>query len=77
MSDDLTGTIRRIDSDDTTHIPRAPVHTLQHTFATHSVKKGTKLDVVRKALGHASLTTTSISVDLARAVMDEEMQKNA
>ena len=59
------------------HIPNATVHTLRHTFATHSVKKGTKLDVVRKALGHSSLATTSIYVDLAREVMDEEMQKNA
>jgi len=59
------------------HIPNATVHTLRHTFATHSVKKGTKLDVVRKALGHSSLATTSIYVDLAREVMDEEMQRNA
>ncbi len=49
----------------------------RHTVATHSVKKGANLDVVRKALGHSSLATTSITVDLARAVMDEEMQKNA
>ncbi len=72
-----TGITRRIDSGDQKHIPRATVHTLQHTFATHSVKKGTKLDVIRKALGHSSLATTSIYVDLAREVMDEEMQKNA
>jgi len=72
-----TGITLRIDSGDKTHIPRATVHTLRHTFATHSVKKGTKLDVVRKALGHASLATTSINADLAREVMDEEMQKNA
>jgi site-specific recombinase XerD len=41
------------------------------------VKKGTKLDVMRKALGHSSLDTSSIYVDLAREVMDEELQKNA
>jgi site-specific recombinase XerD len=41
------------------------------------VKKGTKLDVVRKALGHASLKTTSIYVDLAREEMDRELQQNA
>jgi len=55
----------------------ASVHTLRHTFATHMVKKGTKLDVVRQALGHESLQTTSIYVDLARDVMDKELQANA
>jgi site-specific recombinase XerD len=58
-------------------IARAHVHTLRHTFATHMVRKGTKLDVVRQALGHADLKTTSIYVDLARDVMDKELQANA
>ncbi|MFN2505847.1 MAG: tyrosine-type recombinase/integrase, partial [Acidimicrobiales bacterium] len=53
---------------------RAPVpthpHALRHTFATHHVRKGTKLDVVRQALGHESLATTSVYVGLAREVMD-------
>lgn len=58
-------------------IYNATVHTLRHTFATHSVKKGTKLDVVRQVLGHTSLKTTSIYVELARDVMDKELQENA
>lgn len=58
-------------------IPAASVHTLRHTFATHQVKNGTKLDVVRQALGHASLATTSIYVSLAREEMDKELQANA
>ncbi len=58
-------------------IQGARVHTLRHTFATHQVKKGTKLDVVRQALGHESLQTTSIYIDLAREVMDKELQENA
>lgn len=58
-------------------ISNASVHTLRHTFATHMVKKGTKLDVVRQALGHSSLKTTSIYVELAREVMDKELQENA
>jgi hypothetical protein len=58
------------------HIPdatvaHAPPHS-RHPPATHSVKKGTKLD---KALVHASLATTSIYVDLAREVMDEERRR--
>ena len=58
-------------------IQSASVHTLRHTFAVHMVKKGTKLDIVRQALGHESLKTTSIYVDLARTVMDKELQANA
>jgi site-specific recombinase XerD len=59
------------------NVAGASVHTLRHTFATHQVKKGTKLDVVRQALGHQDLKTTSIYVDLAREVMDRELQQNA
>lgn len=62
---------------DDARITTASVHTLRHTFATHMVKKGTKLDVIRQALGHSSLKTTSIYVELAREVMDKELQENA
>ncbi len=58
-------------------IPGASAHALRHTFATHHVLKGTKLDVVRQALGHESLATTSVYVGLAREVMDQELQRNA
>jgi hypothetical protein len=49
----------------------------RQAFATHNVRKGTKLDVVRQALGHESLATTSVYVGLAREVMDQELQRNA
>jgi site-specific recombinase XerD len=58
-------------------IAGASTHALRHTFATHHVRKGTNLDVVRQALGHESLATTSVYVGLAREVMDQELQKNA
>jgi integrase/recombinase XerC len=58
-------------------IAGASTHALPHTFATHHVRKGTKLDVVRQALGHESLATTSVYVGLAREVMDQELQRNA
>jgi site-specific recombinase XerD len=58
-------------------IDGASTHALRHTFATHHVRKGTKLDVVRQALGHESLATTSVYVGLAREVMDQELQRNA
>ncbi len=62
---------------DDAQILNASVHTLRHTFATHMVRKGTKLGVVQQALGHASLDTTAIYVNLAREVMDKELQANA
>lgn len=58
-------------------ITGASVHSLRHTFATHQTRRGTKLDVVRQALGHESLATTSIYVELAREVMDQELQEHA
>ena len=58
-------------------IAGASVHSLRHTFATHQTRRGTKLDVVRQALGHESLATTSIYVGLARDVMDRELQEHA
>lgn len=36
-------------------ITGASVHTLRHTFATHTVQKGTNLRVVEEAPGHPSL----------------------
>ena len=58
-------------------IKRASVHTLRHTFATHHVAKGTSLRTVQEALGHADLKTTSIYVQLAREVMNKELQEHA
>lgn len=55
----------------------ASVHSLRHTFGTHTVKRGTKLLVVQQALGHASLTTTSLYVQLAREDMDRQLQEHA
>ena len=59
------------------HIADASVHSLRHTFATHQTRRGIKLSVIQQALGHESLATTSIYVDLARDVMDKELQQNA
>ncbi len=58
-------------------IKGASVHTLRHTFATHSVRKGTSLRVVQEALGHSSLQTTSRYVSLARELMDQQLEANA
>ena len=61
----------------TAGIHGASVHSLRQTFATHSVKRGTSLDVLQKALGHADRKTTAVYVDLARGEMDRQLQENA
>jgi site-specific recombinase XerD len=58
-------------------IAGASVHTLRHTFAAHHVMRGTELDVVRQALGHESLATTSVYVGLAHDLMDKELLEHA
>ena len=58
-------------------IPDASAHALRHTFATRHARRGTKLEVLRQALGHASLETTSVYVHLAREEMDRELEAHA
>jgi site-specific recombinase XerD len=58
-------------------IKGASVHTLRHTFATHHVAQGTSLRTVQEMLGHASLKTTSIYVQLAQEVVRKELQEHA
>lgn len=55
----------------------ASVHTLRHTFATHHVAQGTSLRTVQDVLGHASLKTTSIYVQLAQEAVKRELQEHA
>ena len=55
----------------------ATVHTLRHTFATHHARRKTSLPVIKEMLGHASLKTTERYIQLARELMDREVQQNA
>jgi len=47
-------------------------HMLRHSFAVHSLKAGVNLRSVQKSLGHSSLTTTQIYLD----VLVEDIQED-
>lgn len=58
-------------------ITGASVHTLRHTMATHHVARGTDLKTLQETLGHASLATTSIYVQLAKKAQRKALQEHA
>jgi len=58
-------------------IQGASFHSLRHTFATHSLRKGTNIIVVQEALGHKSLTTTQKYLHFLQEMMEKQMTKNA
>ncbi len=54
----------------------ASVHTLTHTIARHHVARGTNLQMVQVALGHAPLATT-IYVSLSKRAQKKALQEHA
>lgn len=50
-------------------------HWLRHSFATNALQAGMPIDVVQKALGHASVSTTGRYLTTEARRMDEEMEK--
>lgn len=52
------------------------VRTLRHTFAVHSLAKGTTIETMQQALGLASPTSLEDYLEAARQVMNEELQRN-
>lgn len=58
-------------------IIKASVHTLRHTMATHHIARGTDPRAIQEALGHASLSTTAVYVNLAKKVQRKALQEHA
>lgn len=47
-------------------------HMLRHSFAVHSIKAGVSLRSVQKSLGHSSMSTTAIYLDLVTEDIKED-----
>src|SRR3954468_17388347 len=56
---------------------KASVHTLRHTFATHQIHNGLKLNQLKEVLGHRRMETTYKYVHLDRTNLRQEMEQGA
>lgn len=56
---------------------KASVHTLRHTFSTHQIHNGLKINQLREVLGHRRMETTYKYVHLDRTNLRAEMESGA
>ena len=52
-------------------------HQIRHSFAVHYLKAGGNLRVLQKLLGHSSLTTTQIYLDIIAQDVSEDYKKTS
>lgn len=50
-------------------------HVMRHTTATHLIEAGVPLAIVKNILGHSSIQTTQIYVDISQQTVDRSMKK--
>jgi integrase/recombinase XerC len=56
---------------------KASVHTLRHTFATHQIHNGLKINQLKEVLGHRKMETTYKYIHLDRTNLRAEMEQGA
>jgi site-specific recombinase XerD len=56
---------------------KASVHTLRHTFATHQIHNGLKINQLKEVLGHKKMETTYKYVHLDRTNLRTDMENGA
>jgi len=57
------------------HRPDMSTHSFRHSYAVHALKKGVNLRSLQKALGHSSLQTTQIYLDIAGEDLKDDFKK--
>ena len=50
-------------------------HVMRHTTATHLIEAGVPLAIVKNILGHSSIQTTQIYVDISQQTVDRSMEE--
>jgi site-specific recombinase XerD len=56
---------------------KGSVHTLRHTFATHQIHNGLKINQLREVMGHRQMSTTYKYVHLDRTNLRDGMEQGA
>lgn len=50
-------------------------HVMRHTTATHLIESGVPLSIVKNILGHTSIQTTQIYLDISQQTVDRSMEQ--
>lgn len=50
-------------------------HVMRHTTASHMIEAGVPLAVVKNVLGHASIQSTQVYVEITQQIVDQSMSK--
>lgn len=50
-------------------------HVMRHTTATHLIESGVSLAIIKNILGHTSIQTTQIYLDISQQTVDRSMEK--